>query len=180
MKLDSGAQMKDLGERIGDLPTLRQIPVQIHVYIANHQAIENEAVNALRDPFCGIPRIQIRRIRLSHEHHFARRAFASAATAERQYRSALKKRTDACQISPQFTDSHPNPEFAFSVFISHRFSPESRVDPLPSQTVNCQAGDATLRRQVTQTRMPPSPLPARPTWTRATPRWASGQRRVAP
>ena len=78
MKLDSRMQVKNVGERVGDLPALRQIGDDIQVITASQQAVKDQAVDTRRLCVKTDPGIKIGWARLDDHHQRIGIGFASA------------------------------------------------------------------------------------------------------
>ncbi len=68
MKSDAVMKMKNIGQRIGNFPVLRQPRSRIQVGAAHDQVVEKQTVDALRLRVDSDSRVQIRGARFDHHH----------------------------------------------------------------------------------------------------------------
>src|SRR6476660_193934 len=57
VKADAGAEMENVGERIGSIPGFREVAVEVHLMVALEEPAEEQAVNALGLRIGGEPRV---------------------------------------------------------------------------------------------------------------------------
>ena len=59
VETDVGAEMENVGERVGSVPGFGEIAVEIHLIVALEEAAEEQAVNALGLRISGEARIEV-------------------------------------------------------------------------------------------------------------------------
>ena len=59
VELHSGAEMKDVGERVGRFPALGEIATDVHLVVAFDQAAEKQAVDAFGEGVGADARVEI-------------------------------------------------------------------------------------------------------------------------
>jgi hypothetical protein len=62
VKMDAGMEVKDVGARVGSVPRVGEVAVEVHLGVALKQAAEEEAVDPLGVGVGGVTRIEVRRI----------------------------------------------------------------------------------------------------------------------
>ena len=95
MKLHAVMQMKDVGERIGNLPALGQSGRDIQIVAAREQVVEDQIVDALRLRVDSHARIEIRRARFDQHHQ--RVGIGLAGAGEQRYRSEGGRSCEGCE-----------------------------------------------------------------------------------
>ena len=144
VKRDATMQMKDVGERIGNLPAFRQSGSHIQIVSARQQIVEDQVVNSFRlrvDPY---PRIKIRWARV--DDHDQRVGIGLGGEQEKSRERAVNDTEQSAPPSrcpgPTHTRSFPAPP------------PASR----PWRTAHSKAAGSTSRKPAPRT-PPPLSLP---------------------
>ena len=84
--------MKDVGERIGSLPSLGEHGLDVEVMIACQQRVEEQFVNALRLCIDTNPRIEVQRAALDDHHQGVRVGLVGAGTQQNNHRDTEAQR----------------------------------------------------------------------------------------
>src|SRR6202023_138746 len=67
VEVNAGPEMEDVGHRVGNIPGLGKVAVEVHLGVAFKQAAEEQSVDVLRLRVGGVARIEIGGIGLEEE-----------------------------------------------------------------------------------------------------------------
>ena len=84
MEFDSAAQVKDVGERVGRLPALCQPGLDVEVFVAADERVEDQRVDVLRLAVSANARIEISRTALDDHYDSPGSVLRMAAASERE------------------------------------------------------------------------------------------------
>ena len=165
--------MKHIGQRIGRFPTLGQVGNDVHLRVVRHEAVEDQAVDALRLRVGADPRIEIDRHRLDQKRHGAffpgarellhpATSTAIMTTANASVAQARLRQRSVCIVAV-------NDSLGACLVRRARFSREPPDASRQSPTADCSGVRDRSHRRAAQSQTPPWPPEARQTGSPAPP-----------